>query len=100
MLLFLPAFTGPKNAHLVPAANTYVQVFFLLTKHLCSFLLHSFLFLFPQATDYLFFLMDKPHIFSDDRKCWYMDAFSIFILIGANTSQHLIPFSVDNTEQV
>lgn len=26
MLLFLPAFTGPKNAHLVPAANTYVQI--------------------------------------------------------------------------
>ena len=30
------AFTGPKNAHLVPAANTYVQVQFLFKSFMCS----------------------------------------------------------------
>lgn len=28
LFLHVPAFTGTDNAHLVPAANTYVQVFF------------------------------------------------------------------------
>ncbi|KAE8008585.1 hypothetical protein FH972_005082 [Carpinus fangiana] len=31
----LTAFTGPKNAHVVPAANTYVQVHFLFKSSVC-----------------------------------------------------------------
>ena len=30
------AFTGPKNAHLIPAANAYVQVQFLFKSCMCS----------------------------------------------------------------